>query len=110
MSTAVPKQLENIAVSPSRCNDLETANHSSEVTGKTRDLKHLEDQAPVVIPLSVADASKEQTLPDISGDIESDDEFIDTGVCANCNRQTEKGAELMRCAYCHITRYCDFTC
>ena len=42
--------------------------------------------------------------------IDSDDDFGDTGVCANCNLKPEEGTELKRCARCHIARYCSTGC
>ena len=45
-----------------------------------------------------------------NSNIDSDNDFGDTGMCANCNLKPEEGTKLNCCAGCHVTRYCSTDC
>ena len=71
---------------------------------------HLESQASGVTPSATAVEEKQAILLDLAAKIDRDNDFSDTGVCANCNNQPPKGTELKWCVRCHITRYCSIDC
>ena len=118
-SEAVPKEPESVPkeldLSP-EIRDQERTDQSVLVESKpssaTSSSTHLDSQvSSVALPATV---QEEQTiLKDFlasNSNIDSDDDFGDTGVCAYCNLKPEEGTELKRCARCHITRYCSTDC
>ena len=110
----VPKEPEPVPKEPqisSENSDQETADHSLlESSSSTSHPTHLESQASG-FTLSAGSLEEEQAIiQDFAANLDSDDDFSDTGVCANCNREPPKGIELKRCARCHITRYCSIDC
>ena len=82
----------------------------SETSSETSNSAHLDNQTSgVSLPTSIQE--EQEILKDfLAANIDSDDDFGDTGVCANCNREPKEGTELKRCARCHITRYCSTDC
>ena len=88
--------------------DQDSADHFLlvEPSSNTSILTHLESQASgVALPTTLLE--EEQTiLQDFAANLDSDDDFSNTGVCANCNHQYPKGTDFKRCSRCHITRYC----
>ena len=103
----IPKELESVPkeldLSP-EIRDQERADQSvlveSETSSETSNSAHLHNQASgVSLPASIQE--EHEIL-----NIDSDDDFGDTGVCANCNREPKEGTELKRCACCLITRHC----
>ena len=92
---------------------LETTGHSSDLicSDNSGNVTNLDAQASTVTPATESDlrVTEEQTA--LCGvDIDSDDNFSNTGVCAMCNREPSKGEELKRCSCCHIMRYCSVEC
>ena len=82
----------------------------SETSCETSNSAHLDNQTSgVSLPASIQE--EQEILRDfLSANIDTDDYFGDTGVCANCNREPKEGSGLKRCARCHITRYCSTDC
>ena len=113
-AVTVPKELEPVPKEPeisSENSDQETADHSLlEPSSSTSHLTHLESQASGASLLAASLEEEQAILQDFAANLYSDDDFSDTGLCANCNREPPKGNELKRCARCHITRYCSIDC
>ena len=92
------------------CNDLESSNRSpiERSTCAKQGLKQLENQASKLLTLTEEQALLLEVLEEAG--IDSDDGLEDTGDCANCHRQPEKGLEIKKCARCHVARYCSKKC
>ena len=63
----------------------------SETSSETSNSAHLDNQASSVsLPASIEE--EQEILKDfLAANIDSDDDFGDTGVCANCNREPKEG-------------------
>ena len=91
---SVPKELD---ISP-EIRDQEKADQSmlveSETSSETSNSAHLVNQASgVSLPASIQE--EQEILKDcLAANIDSDDDFDDKGVCANCNREPKEGTEL----------------
>ena len=107
--SAVLKEQETITVS-SKDSCLESSDRSpiERSTCVKQGLKHLENQASENLSLAEEQAILLEALEEAG--IDSDDDLDDTGDCANCHRQPEKGLEIKKCTRCRITRYCSKEC
>ena len=92
------------------CKDLESSDRSpiERSTCVKQGLKHLENQPSENLSLAEEQAILLEALEEAG--INSDDDLDDTGDCANCHRQPEKGLEIKKCTRCRITRYCSKEC
>ena len=113
----IPKEPESVAkelnLSP-EIRDQERADQSvlveSETSSETSNSAPLDDQTSDVSLLASIQEEQEIFTDFLAANIDSDDDFGDTGVCANCNREPKEGTELERCTRRHITRYCSTDC
>ena len=118
-SEAVPKEPESVPkeldLSP-EIRDQERTDQSvlveSEPSSATSSSTQLDSQvSSVALPATIQE--EQAILKDFiasNSNIDRDDDFGDTGVCANCNLKPKGGTELKRCARCHTTRYCSTDC
>ena len=92
------------------CNDLESSDRSpiERSTCVKQGLNHLENQASE----HLSSAEEQSLLLEVleESDIDSDDDLEDTGDCANCHLQPEKGLEIKKFTWCRVTRYCSKKC
>ena len=116
VNTAVRQEQESSSVSSvDSCVDLD-------VTGQAKDLTCSEDKSSenqtlenILSPDSEI-AAERAILLDLlhqTEDIDSDDnsfEFTEINNCSNCKSKPQKGVELKRCSWCHITKYCSVDC
>ena len=98
------KSLENPTSAPS--SDASGDLTCGESSGKPT---HLEAPRQLTLVVKSDSVTEEQAIL-CGADIDSDDDFSDTGLCANCNRAPTEGDELKSCARCHFTRYCSVKC
>ena len=109
--SAVRKEQEtNTVSSKDSCNDLESSDRSPSIRSscKKQGLKHLENQASEHLSLAEEHALFLEILEEKG--IDSDDDLEDSGDCANCHRQPEKGLEIKKCTRCRVTSYCSKKC